>query len=302
MDVSSAPAVRPILIAVAFLSITLAGDRLAGLVLENLTDRSLHRFSRLYAGHEDARLVIVGNSRAARDFPPTRLRDAAGGNVSNIGFPGMSMSIAGASLLDYLDHNRHPEVVMIETTNIGGAGQHGLLKDFGPFAGQSRRLRALMERYIPRKALFFKLSHLFRYNGDMLPRIMFSLNEPDLDMPSRGHVTPQMREILRIRTLPPMAVAKENAQALLEMIRACRTNGIEVVLVVAPYLPLHLSRIPNYPEWRDEVQELAGEDVPLLDYAAALESESYFRDGVHLNESGVGALMPMLDRDLSQYF
>lgn len=293
---------KPISIVSAFLILTFTGDRIAGIALEQFTSNSQYRFSRLYAGNEDATLVVVGNSRAARDFSPTKLREIAGGNVNNIGFPGMSMSIAGAMLLDYLDLNQHPKLVLIEITNIGDPGTHELLNNLGPFAGQSERLQSLMERYIPDKAIFFIVSHLYRYNGDMLPRILFSFKTPDLDMPSAGRITPRMREVLATRIVEPLDIAKENVQALLEMIRACQENDIRVALVVAPYLPIHFDRIGNYLEWRNDIQRIVGNDVPLLDYSVAINSDQYFRDGVHLNNDGVDAFLTIANRDLRSFF
>src|SRR3954463_6646537 len=111
---------KKFLLAALLLScVVLAGDRLGSALLRRLLLESQARFARLYHGGISADILVVGDSRAVNAVNPAAAHNVTGQTVFNLGYNGMSTSIAEALVADYLDHNPAPKLVLMEVTSLG---------------------------------------------------------------------------------------------------------------------------------------------------------------------------------------
>ena len=120
------------------LAVIIAGDHLLALALHQVLMRSQFRYSRLYRGGNDADVVIIGDSRGVHSFYAPALQQMTGLRVMNLSYNSLSPHVAEAVLLDYLDHNRAPRIVVIEATSAITSG--AVASQLRTYAGFSPRI------------------------------------------------------------------------------------------------------------------------------------------------------------------
>ena len=80
-------------------------------------------------------------------------------------------------------------------------------------------------------------------------------------------------------TIEPMFL--EDLKATIDLVQA---KGIEVELVINPYLPAFAERITNLAALKTQIEALTG--LPVKDYSQAVTATSGFGDYQHLNKDG----------------
>src|SRR5215208_6499438 len=96
---------KPVAVALLFLAVVLAGDRLGAGVLRRLLLQSQSRFSTVYRGAARADVLVVGDSRAVNGVNRSEAQRLGGQRVFNLGYNGMGSVLTEALIADYLDHN-----------------------------------------------------------------------------------------------------------------------------------------------------------------------------------------------------
>ena len=269
-------------------AVVVAGDHLFAWTLNRLVVRSQFRYSRLYGGGNRADIIVLGDSRGAISFPTPLIEDLTGQRALNLSYAGMSPRIAEALLLDYLDRNPPPRMVVLEVSSVISEG--ALVKELRTFAGLSPRLAALYRQEHPVAAVAGSLFKLYPLNSEMFLDVLHHMRRPDQDVSPQ----PYLPEAARIRRgswrLEPRV---ENIAAVERMVRLLRARGIDVRLVIAPYAP---EKQPvNVAQFVDLLTQRTG--APVWNYSAAIGDPDVFADGVHLHVRGVVELMKILRRD-----
>lgn len=280
---------RAVVWLLALAAVIVAGDHLLAAVLQELLVRSQFRFSRLYRGGERADILVLGDSRGVHSFYAPALEELTGLRVLNLSYNSMSPRIAEGVLLDYLEHNRQPRLVIIEPTCAIVSG--ALTSELRTYASLSPRLAALYAEEHPYAAVAGRVFRLFPLNSELYLAALHYMRYSDQDWIFRTSMPPALRAIPRDRW--PLVPIPDNVDALARIAGMLRQRGIDVRLVVAPYAP---AKVPaNAREFADLLTRRTG--TPVRNYAGALAGNDDFADTVHLNERGSRAFLQILRRD-----
>lgn len=274
-------------------------DRASGFVLQQLVKESGVRFSKLYRGGQNADIVVLGNSRAVNAFFAPELEKQLDQSVFHLGFNGMSTEICEAILLDYLEYNETPDLVILEIINLSVSND--LLKDLKLYAGMSDRIRVLTERDDPRLNMVCSIANLYRYNCELFLRSLYYIGKSDQTWINSGNIDPEFASTYRpaaedqAKNIYP--VSGNNWEALLRIIEMCEEIGVDLKLVASPYLPELRDNLNSYDMWRDRfTSELPNPDM-FYDYTQKLRDFSYFADPLHMNRKGGSELLQIMIKD-----
>lgn len=269
-------------------AVVVAGDHLAAAVFRQVLLRSQCRFSRIYRGGNDADIVIIGDSRGVHSFYAPAIRELTGWRALNLSYNSMSPPIAEAVLLDYLDHNRAPRMVVIEATSVITSG--ALTSELRTYAGLSPRMYDLYAADHRVAAAASRVFWLFPLNSELFLAALHYMRHDDQDWIFRQSIPAALRGPQPGWRLEPFA---ENVPALARMVRLLRARGIEVRVIIAPYAP---NKLPlNAGEVAGLLERQIG--VPVLNYVDSVRDIDGFADTVHLNERGSRELLGILVRD-----
>jgi len=270
----------------ALVAVIIGGDRLLSWTLSRVLVRSQFRYSRLYRGGNDAGILILGDSRGVHSFYAPAIEELTGLRAFNASYNSMSMRIAEAVLMDYLDRNQAPKLAIIEVTSLAFEGE--LTSELRTYAEFSPRLSALYDEAHPSAAVAGRAFHLLNLNSGFYLEALHYMRRSDQDWINHSAMPPELRNAAPVRWRLP---TPENLTALNRMIAALRNRGVEVRLVLAPYCPAP----SNMGEFAQVVERSSG--LPVWNYSGAVRDPEEFADTVHLNERGSRALLAMMKRD-----
>ncbi len=276
---------RPLGFLLIFLVLFFALDRLAGWGMGRIAETSQHRFSRVYRGDAEPCIVVLGHSRGVQLFSPDAARVTTGIPVYNLSANGMSTEIAEALFLDYLENGGKPAGLVVEVTSV--CSNNGLIRDLKMFTRRSDRLGAILRRDEPSLAVATSLFHSFRYNGDMMSRMLYHWNRDDQGLTNFFVAKPDFL------AQSPLAAAdwqiqEPNPPALARMIVRARVEKVPVRLVIAPFWPAAEADARVSERVMESVAAVTDEKV--WDYSDAIGESRFFADHVHLNADGTMAL------------
>ena len=305
---------KPLIWITAFLALTFVGDRFFGFLLQNMSEKSQFRYSRLYYTNEAADILFVGNSRGLTFFQP-EVEKITGSKTMNLSYNGMPADLAKVLVMDYLDRHPAPKTMVVDITLCDRENE--LFKSsFNLYAQQSQRLTDLIKAnvsthrpeatslkvdtldiYAGKKVYYGGLvSHLFRYNTEIFQRVLYHKNKTDEDWlidriigETAAHDTANMKSY-PVRMFPLMVAH------LKEMIDYAKGKGVEVKLVINPYLPAFAA----LPAMRDSfliplktyVETQTG--MPVSDFSTALTERDNIGDYQHANKKGSKLYMQIL--------
>ena len=264
----------------AFLLLTFLGDRLGGWVCGALLEGSEFRYSRMYRGGADADLLLVGNSRGLMFYQPY-IEERTRANTMNLSYNGLPMNLARVLVEDYLARNAAPRKMILDVTMCDRANQQ-MVNQFKQYLPYSDSLGALIRRTDDRTYWGAQLSHLFRYNSELFMRALYYRGRSDEDwLLDRVISEPMLAGVGETPdyTIEPMFL--EDLKATIDLVQA---KGIEVELVINPYLPAFAERITNLAALKTQIEALTG--LPVKDYSQAVTATSGFGDYQHLNKDG----------------
>jgi len=275
----------------ALIGLVFAGDRLFAWALDQVLLRSQFRFSRLYRGGNDADVIILGDSRGVHSFYAPAIEELTGLRTLNLSYNSMSTRIGEAVLLDYLDHNRAPRMVIVEVTSTVADGT--VVSELRTYAAFSPRLSRLYAGEHPYGAAAGRAFHLLRLNSGFSLEALHYWHRSDQDWINRAPMPQALRsEPAGSWSLPH----REDLEALDRIVRVLGERQIAVRLAIAPYFPEPL----NMPEFANVVSVSVRRVDPesrILNYAGAIRDPGSFADRVHLNERGSRQLLALMVRD-----
>ena len=274
-----------------FVALVIAGDRLLAAALQNILLRSHFRFSQVYRGGNEARTIVIGDSRGVHAFFTPEVARLTGRPALNLAFNSMSSRIAEAVIADYLEHNAAPEVAILEVTNL--QMDMALATELRTYALSSRRLRELYAERHGFAAALGRVFHLLQFNSEFFLRALVYLRRDD-QVWSFTHTLPAV-----VPEEPGWTpgIRPENLAALARSVRLLESRGVTVRLIVAPYF--RGPALLPMPDYLRKVENAVGggRRLKVLDYRAALTEHDAFADRIHLNEEGSRRFLQILHRD-----
>ena len=301
----------------SFLLLAFLGDRLGGFILKKITQSSQFRYSRLYYGNEDADILFVGNSRGLTFFQP-EVEKLTGQTTMNISYNGMPADLAKCLVMDYLDKHKAPKIMVVDVTLCDRENE--ILKNgFNLYAPQSQRLTYLIKANVAThrpeptalkvdttdvfagKKVYYggMVSQLYRYNSEIFQRVLFHQNKSDEDWLIDRVINETAATDIKNMKSYPVRMFPHMIAHLKEMIDYAKGKGVQVRLVINPYLPA----FAELPDMRDSfltplkqyVEAQTG--LMIKDYSTALKERDEIGDYQHANKKGSAVYMRILAKD-----
>ena len=277
-----------------FVGILFGGDRLGGLFLNYLTENSQFRYSRMYQYQSNSDLVFLGNSRGLSFYQPY-LEEKTGKQTFNLSYNGLPMDLGSALLMDYLDQNNPPEMILIDITMCDRENP-ALLGQFTTYQALSARIQSLVWQKNRKTAVGAEVSHLFRYNNEIFHRALFYSNKPDKNWLLDRKITKSLIEKVNRRTYTFDLLFEPSAvKELGLLVQYLKKEKIPFRLVVNPYFPAFREKMTDLDELIELVESETG--APVLDYSISIEDEAGFGDLQHLNVKGAKSYIDLLIKD-----
>lgn len=275
---------------VLFFLVFLAGDRIAGRLLQQQVDQSRFRYSRLYHGDAAAGILLVGNSRGLNFYQPY-LEKATGKTSFNLSYNGLPMDVAKVLIQDYLDRYPAPEVMVVDITNCDRVND-ALMAGFLTYSGVSFRLDTLIHNKLPKVWWGGKVSHLTHFNNEIFQRALFHRNASDEDW-LRDHVISGKLAAEADKEPYDLEIHPYLLRQLKEAVSLARAKGVRVELVIGPYIPGFV--VNNLDDLKIAAEQATG--LTVRDYRQALDDPADFSDFRHLNKNGAKAFIDLMIRD-----
>lgn len=275
-----------------FVALVLLGDRTGGWLLHKGFHKTQFRFAQVMNGQLSADLVFLGNSRGVHMFHRPAIEEATGKQMANLAFNATPAVMVPVILEDYLFHHERPTQIFVEVSCVGRENEPGSLERFSVLASSSQSVMPTLYQERPRTYWFTKLSHLYRFNSELLIRSLFFLKHSDQDWIMDSVVDEQWQNSLGEAGVPQFQQNEVDASALSRTAEICESHGIDVVFILAPYLPDYARQIQNKDSWLRWLETELGH--PILDYSAASIDVDGFADPIHLNANGAKQLAELL--------
>jgi hypothetical protein len=276
---------------VALLSIVFVGDRVLAYALGRLAAQSQFRYTRLYRPAGDGRMLLLGNSRGLSLFQPS-LEAATGLSTVNLSYNGLPLALADVLMRDYLDRHPVPDLLLMDITMLDRQMDERLVQQFLFLTNHSDRLRQLVREQNPTVYFFSRLFHLYRYNSEVYYRTLYYRHRTDADWLLDRVITGD--QLAAVRDAPPYTFEydREQLDMLAGMVAYAAGKGVEVRLLVNPYLPDYVSRLENLDAMVREVSAACG--IPVYDFSSAVTDTTGFGDYQHLNKRGAARYVRLL--------
>lgn len=280
---------------VVFLIVCFVGDRVGGFAFGRLFMRTHFRYADLYAGDLSADVLFLGNSRGVHMFHRPPLQDVSGKRVANLSFNALPATMLPVVLEDYIDHQNAPSQLFIEVTCVGRVNEPGSLSRFTVLADRSLGFNDVLAKHHPKHYWASQISHLYRYNSELLVRSLFFLKKSDQDWMMDSVVDSGWQATLADERIRRFERSEVDLESLKSAIAIAEKNGVDVKLILAPYLPGYFALTDSCPEWLDWIEAETGKKV--LDYSLAIEDPAHFADPIHLNPPGAEVLAKKLHQN-----
>jgi len=275
------------LITLAFLAALLLGDRGLSFLLKKSLSYSPNRFITLYESDSRADILVLGNSRANRNFTEPELERLLGLKVVNLGLGDVSAVLSEALFFDFIDHHGNPGMLVIEATNLKvNSLEMGNMRLLGLY---SERIREIIRNLHPQLYSTSAVFNLFHFNNEVFIRSIMEIFKEYKDKKLYGGISDKLLAILRKKeryTAPDLNDYSQNEAAFLRMLNYADTHNIPVRIILAPYFSVNGPNTDRYPRiWADYLKGLVG-DRRIWDYTNLLEDRDLFKDQLHLNTKG----------------
>jgi hypothetical protein len=258
-----------------------AFDRLGGFGLGKIAESSQHRFARVYREDHEPSLLVLGHSRGVQLVSPDAVAATTGLPVYNLSANGMSTEIAEALLLDYAENGGKPAGIILEVSSV--CSNNNLVRDLKVYANRSKRIATILERDEPALAVATRLFHTFRYNGDLMPRILFHCFSDDQGLTNFYVAKPEFLAETPIAA-DDWQIQDGNPAAVARIVSWARERNIPVRLVVGPFWPA--AEVDATLSERVIAAVGSVTDEKVWDYSGSLADHRFFADHVHLNAEG----------------
>ena len=225
-------------------------------------------------------------------FHPPALASVSGQRVANISFNGMPARMMPAIVKDYLKHHQPPRKMFIEVSCIGRVNEPGSLERFTVLMPRSADVNDVIEQSNSKIWWATQVSHLYRFNSELMWRSLLFWNRSDQDWIMNSVVSEQWLDSCSEDQIREFRFSSQDAVAIGELASIAESTGSEVELVLAPYLPSYKARTVSCDRWLREIESSLGRRVS--DYSLAIEDTECFADPIHLNERGAALFAKML--------
>ncbi|MGZ8997140.1 MAG: hypothetical protein ACXW3P_11740 [Rhodospirillales bacterium] len=277
---------------ISFIALLFVADRILAEALFQVVMKSNLRLSMAYDGRAEADVVIIGNSRGVHMASSQEWAQVLCRPVFNLSLNGLDVISQDALVRDFLERNPPPKIMVFEISNL--FVDEMITPQLRPFMSGSDRLAALVRSNQTTVFPWLDISHLYRFNSELLLRALLFLLRPSDQTPEAiGSISPARIDVYLSRR-PRFDVNPQAVPVLASTLEALKAHGVEPVLVLAPYHP-EAFRISDWrAEALAEVRAGLPAGVPIQDWSLALPDDASFADPLHMSPAGRHALAGQL--------
>lgn len=289
----------------------------ASLVLADVTIGNLlaHYYSRIKHGEEGrlnytmdsmtTPLIVLGGSRALRQYVPSILADSLHQQAYNAGEDKQGVFYCLAVLTTAL-RRYHPQTVLIDVTPIVFTAKDAAIDDLSvllPYYHQHAEIRPYLDLRSPWEK-YKTLSTLYCYNSEPLRILYRTLSNAEFKGADRGYLP-------NFDTLPPANAVEYSSDLLTDAPNPTVVTAFEKFLqlaqdnhcrVAAICSPVYFPNTGGSSTTRSVADICRRKNVPFLDYSTSpvfCGRSALFYEAHHLNDSGARCFTRILASDLT---
>ncbi len=279
------------------LAIVVVGDRGLAAVLDRIFYQSKFRYALAYSGKLEADVLIMGNSRGANSFHQATLESGTGLRAANLSFNGIPAAMMPVLLEDYLERHPAPQTIIVEVSCVGSRRASGTLERFSVLASRSNGVRDLLREHDFKFYVGSQLSHLLRYNSELMWRSLAFRKKSDQTWAMHSQINDELLESVNAEeSVEMLSRSEEDAAAIKRLLEIAESKSIRVELIFAPYLKQYREKLDDFEGWFSWLQEKL--ERPIVDYSVAIDDSALFADRLHLNASGSEEFTAMVVKSL----
>ena len=261
--------------------------------LDSALSQTRFRYATLYNGQSNAGVLIFGNSRAVNSFYAPAIEKRFKTSCLNLGYNGMSPDVIHALLLDYLDRNEAPRLLIVEASCVDN--ESTCISNLKPFWHRSSRLSQIASSVFPQSFIATKISRLFAFNCELFLRALSYRSRSDQTWINRyaidDDLLEQAADMLPVSLELPTDAELAELRAINETAQA---HGIDCRVVIAPYLPDYRRALQNFDQWKARLASATGD---VVDLSNSITNTRFFGDRLHTNYAGRQAVIDAAERE-----
>lgn len=251
-------------------------------------------------------LVFFGSSRAEAHYDTPFINDSLKISTFNFGESGRGITYHRAALSAYLQ-NHHPKTLVLELMPNALSGVlNNRIKSLYPYIDRVPSIKNIAEDVDPYNKYLLK-SHLLRYNSDIFGLI--KKHRHQFDVSTRGFLAltggkkaVKNTEDKIIDNPTAYAVDLVAKQCLIDIVKMCREQNIELVVAYSPESCIRIYPIPA----TAVLDSLGVRLIDLRNFRSPNDPHEYFYDSYHLNSVGAREytkhFMKILQQDSCRVF
>jgi len=254
----------------------------------------------IYNGTIESDIAIYGSSRAWIQISPEIIQDTLGKTVYNLGLDGHHFWLQYLRHLEYLRHNRKPEIIIISLDAFSLEIRNDLYakEQYLPYMLWNKNIIRYTSRYEGYHWLDYYIP-FFRYVGEreVIRQVfanIFSRN-PGKKIRTRGYAGmnkvwnsdfDNAKSKLKVNRIK---LKEQSVQLFYQFIDECKNMNIKLVFVCTPEYIEGQQRIHNRAEIISMYRDIAKKNgLVFIDYSndAICLDKSMFYNSLHLNKTG----------------
>ena len=260
-------------------------DRSIAFGLEQILQKSNSRFIKMYNGGLKNDFIFVGDSRGVTSFYQPQIEAITKNSAFNISTSGITVGLCKEVLADYFRLNKKPKTVFVEVSMLRNVNINDVFLDnLKIFYDKSEGLGKLAKKRMSASSLVQNIFHTNKFNNVMFFKMLSYLSKDDQAEINRYTIKPFLIEETKNRKPFTLKVRDGNLESLRAIVDLCKTEEVEVKLVLGPFLPDYINKVSNLKEWIENIEKATGHKV--YNYSNAIQKELYFADRLHMNEKG----------------
>jgi hypothetical protein len=284
--------------------------------LRRLKTSAFGASNQIMDGKVNAQIVISGSSRALAHYDPRTIEAITGRTAFNLGRNGAQTDMQVAFLKAYLAHNRKPEIVVHNLDAFTFVTTREVFDpvEYTPYLYDRDLYSALgkinshvwKSRYLP---LYGYVVEDMNFTWVLGLKGFFGWSPPeDYFLGFNPRSKKWTDDFQQMKANNPNGVSfgiePEGIRVVEDLIRVCRQNGIQLILVYSPEYAEMQSLTNNRAEVFALFHELADHSsVPLWDYSdwKYAGNQELFQNSQHLNATGAAIFSADLANRLKAY-
>lgn len=275
-------------------------DRSLSYLLTAVIDKSGFRYSRFYNNRiVNKNIFAIGNSRVVNSFYELYINDRYKLGLSNLGYNGLSIRLADILIRDGIELY-HPKTIVLELTMIVSEKRKGLtgndsmlnVKEFASYSNYSKLLLENIKKSYPLFNLVTNIFHIYRFNNNLFLRNLYYINKNDVAWINTYVISDSLISELGNREDINLEISVSGLDKLKEIIDHCKSEGVDIKLVITPWHPKYREKIVNLDEIIATIEKETGYTV--YDFSKINLEKKAWADRLHTNRYGARKLFDII--------